>query len=68
VPEVVHDGENGLLVPPNDAGALAEAIRRIVADDELRARLAAGAQPSVAAIGRDAIYTRLEQILLEAAA
>jgi glycosyltransferase involved in cell wall biosynthesis len=68
VPEVVHDGENGLLVPPNDAGALAAAIRRVRDDDELRARLAAGARPSVAAIGRDAIYTRLEQMLAEAAA
>jgi glycosyltransferase involved in cell wall biosynthesis len=67
VPEVVHDGENGLLVPANDAAALATAVRRVLEDDGLRARLAAAAQPSVAAIGRDAIYARLEQILLEAA-
>jgi glycosyltransferase involved in cell wall biosynthesis len=67
VPEVVHDGENGLLVPANDAAALAAAIRRLLEDDGLRTRLAAAAQPSVAAIGRDTIYARLEQILLEAA-
>ncbi len=67
VPEVVADGENGLLVPPNDAPALAAAMRSILVDDELRARLAAAAQPSVAAIGRDAIYTRLEAVLVEAA-
>jgi glycosyltransferase involved in cell wall biosynthesis len=67
VPEVVHDGENGLLVPPNDPDALASALRRVLEDDTLRDRLAAGAKPSVEAIGRDAIYGRLEAILLAAA-
>lgn len=32
---VIEDGENGLLVPPEDAGAIAEAIRRAVSDDNL---------------------------------
>jgi glycosyltransferase involved in cell wall biosynthesis len=68
VPEVVRDRENGLLVPPNDVAALAAALRAVLTDDDLRARLAAGAQPSVAAIGRDTIYERLERILVEAAA
>jgi glycosyltransferase involved in cell wall biosynthesis len=67
VPEVVHDGENGLLVPPGDPTRLAGALRSILDDDRLRARLAANAAPSVAAIGRDAIYERLESILLDAA-
>jgi glycosyltransferase involved in cell wall biosynthesis len=67
VPEVVRDDGNGLLVPAGDVEALAAAIRRVVEDDELRDRLAQAARPSVAGIGRDRIYTRLEQILLEAA-
>ena len=67
VPEVVHDDENGVLVPPGDPRALADALRRVLEDDALRERLAAGARPSVAAIGRDAIYSRLEAILAEAA-
>jgi glycosyltransferase involved in cell wall biosynthesis len=67
VPEVVRDDENGLLVPARDAAALAEALQRVLGDDALRDRLAAAAKPSVAAIGRDAVYGRLEQILLEAA-
>jgi glycosyltransferase involved in cell wall biosynthesis len=66
VPEVVHDGENGLLVPPNDSVALAAAMTRVLEDDDLRDRLAAAAQPSVAAIGRDAIYGRLEALLEKA--
>jgi glycosyltransferase involved in cell wall biosynthesis len=67
VPEIVRDGENGLLVPPNDAPALAQAMRRVLEDDGLRDRLAAGAVPSVATIGREEIYGRLEAILAEAA-
>jgi glycosyltransferase involved in cell wall biosynthesis len=40
VAEVVLDGETGLLVPPEDPGALAAAIRRLLADDDLRRGLA----------------------------
>jgi glycosyltransferase involved in cell wall biosynthesis len=32
VPEVVRDGENGLLVPPNDPDALAGALARLAGD------------------------------------
>jgi len=37
IPEAVEDGVTGLLVPPQDAGALAEAIAAVLADP-LRAR------------------------------
>jgi glycosyltransferase involved in cell wall biosynthesis len=47
IPDAVLDGENGLLVPPNDAGALADALVRLASDRELAQRLAAGARPSV---------------------
>ena len=40
LPEVVgREGETGLLVPPNDPGALAAAVTRLLDDPELRARL-----------------------------
>jgi glycosyltransferase involved in cell wall biosynthesis len=67
VTEVVRDGENGLLVPPGDPGALADAIRRFVSDPELQARLRANAAASVGPLARDRVYGRLEQILAEAA-
>mgnify|MGYP002336252519 CR=1 FL=1 len=67
VPEVVHDGENGLLVPPGRPEALAAAIRRVLEEPGLRERLAAGAKPSVEPISSEAIYGRLEAILQEAA-
>jgi glycosyltransferase involved in cell wall biosynthesis len=63
VAEVVHDGVNGLLVPPGDADALAAAVRRFFADAELRERLRAEAAPSVAAYSRDSVFERLEQVL-----
>ena len=34
IPEVVVDGETGILAPPGDAGALATAIERILEDPE----------------------------------
>ena len=41
--EVVVDGENGLLVPLRDVGALTEAIQRLGSDNELRAGMAEAA-------------------------
>ena len=41
IPQVVVDGENGLLVPPADPGALADAVRRLLTDGELADRLGA---------------------------
>jgi glycosyltransferase involved in cell wall biosynthesis len=39
IPDVVADGETGLLVRPRDAGALAGALGRLVEDEALRRRL-----------------------------
>ena len=39
IPEIVTDGEDGLLVPPGDAGALARAVSRVLGDPALARRL-----------------------------
>jgi glycosyltransferase involved in cell wall biosynthesis len=39
IPEIVEDGVNGLLVPPRDAHALAQAIVRVLKDQDLRQRM-----------------------------
>jgi glycosyltransferase involved in cell wall biosynthesis len=42
--EVVDEGQTGLLVPSHDSVALAEAIARLAADPELRARMGRAAR------------------------
>jgi glycosyltransferase involved in cell wall biosynthesis len=39
LPEIVEDGRTGLLVPPGDVQALAEALLRLLADTDLRRNL-----------------------------
>src|SRR5581483_11328942 len=68
VPEIVADGENGLLVAPGDPEALATAVRRFLADEELRKRLAAAAASSAERFSAERVYGELEAILLRAAA
>jgi glycosyltransferase involved in cell wall biosynthesis len=38
-PMLISDGENGVLVPPRDPAALAAALRRVMAEPELRRRM-----------------------------
>ena len=49
IPDLVQDGESGLLVPAEDAGALAQALTRVLGDRGLAGRLGAGAYAASAA-------------------
>lgn len=47
IPDVLVDGENGLLVPEKDIEALEAGLRRLALDPDLRRTLGAGARASV---------------------
>jgi glycosyltransferase involved in cell wall biosynthesis len=67
IPEIVEDGINGLLVPPRDARALADAILRALGDDDMRARIGAAGYARVTerftvermVAGTAAVYQRI---------
>jgi len=48
IPEAIEDGVTGLLVPPRQSGALAEALRRLVENPALRRRLGEQARRTAA--------------------
>ncbi|MDX1643780.1 MAG: glycosyltransferase, partial [Thermoanaerobaculia bacterium] len=50
IPEVVEDGRTGLLVPPRDPAALADAIGRLLDDPLLAAEIGRSAAASVASL------------------
>jgi glycosyltransferase involved in cell wall biosynthesis len=61
-PELVHDGETGLLVPPGNETALADATGRLIADAGLSQRLGAAARRQVEIdYSRDAMRRRFER-------
>lgn len=64
IPEVVRDGENGLLVPQKDVTALADALCRLLADEKLRYRLGEDARRgAVAQLSWIQIATKVATIL-----
>ncbi|MCB0293205.1 MAG: glycosyltransferase family 4 protein, partial [Calditrichaeota bacterium] len=47
IPEMVEEGISGLIVPPGDAAALADAIRKLIDDPQLSAELGRNARKRV---------------------
>ena len=44
IPDIIRDGDTGLLVPPGDPAALCAAFLRLLQSPELRAKLGASAR------------------------
>jgi glycosyltransferase involved in cell wall biosynthesis len=63
VPELLEDGRQALFVPADDAGALAEALTRLIGDPALRAELGARARErQQAEFGLDAMLDRVSAL------
>ena len=64
MPEMVEDGASGLLVKPADRGALADALRRLLAMDETAlARMGeAGRARALGSFTRDRYYREMTRI------
>lgn len=58
IPDLIDDEKNGLLVPAGDGVALAQAIERLLLDDQLRHRLVESAHNRLSAYTPEAIADR----------
>ena len=68
IPEVVSNGETGLLVPPDDPGALAGALNTLIADPGRAAALGrAGRDRAVAEFGWQAVAAQTAHLYAELA-
>ncbi len=62
LPDLVAHEETGLLVPPGDAGALAAALARLLADPALRQRMGAAGCERVRAFQAHAVIPQIEAL------
>ena len=66
--EILRDGEDGLLVPPEDVDALAAALRRLILDPDLRRRLGQAGARNVRRFHSDAVVAQWDALIGEAVA
>jgi len=64
----VVDGDSGLLVPPGDVAALADALQRVVDDEALRDKLVAGGLAQVRHFMATSVAERLEGVYAQVVA
>jgi glycosyltransferase involved in cell wall biosynthesis len=66
--DLLRDGENGMLVPPDDVDAAADALRRLAGDPELRRSKGARSRELVAGFGYEPSVENLVAAVREATA
>ena len=63
IPELIEDGETGILVEPGDAEGLAESLLRLLRDPQLRVRIGeAGRRRVQENYSADSVLPRLQQV------
>jgi glycosyltransferase involved in cell wall biosynthesis len=63
--EIVEHRVTGLLYPPGDVAALADALHRLAEDDSLRQRLADAGQARARSYSPDAVAARVRAVYEE---
>jgi glycosyltransferase involved in cell wall biosynthesis len=63
IPDIVKDGESGLLVKPDDVEETARALRELLNDVSLRARLSVAGQKNAARYGWEGVAKRYAEVL-----
>jgi glycosyltransferase involved in cell wall biosynthesis len=67
IPDIMSDGVDGVLVPPDDPDALARALAELAADPARRSRLAQAARARAERLSHDSVYDRLDALYSELA-
>ena len=57
----VREGVDGLLVPPGDDNAMVAALRRVLTDDDLRARMGRASAEAASDFDARAAVARIEE-------
>ena len=65
IPDLVKDGKNGLLVPPADASALAEAISDLLTDKEKRNRMGEAGKKMCRQYSAEAMVEQIDNLYKE---
>ena len=60
--EIIEDGRNGILVPPENPQSMAEAILKVLDDTELRERLGAQAKERADDFSKDRMISEYEEL------
>jgi glycosyltransferase involved in cell wall biosynthesis len=67
-PELIHDGQNGILIPPDGNAALAKTLLQLVSSATERQRLAAAAKHTVEQFHHGAMIDQTQAVLRACAA
>jgi glycosyltransferase involved in cell wall biosynthesis len=67
IPYLIEDGHNGILVPPGDADAMAEAVKRVLTEPGLAAHISRNGRAKAETFGWDDVLPAWESLLLKIA-